>query len=64
MIKNERRKAQVAGQLRHVLTAGGVALVSLGVLTEGEAGQIVDAVVAIAGAASVLVGFVMSWRAK
>jgi len=52
------------GQIRHVLTAIGGVLIATGIMTEGESTEIINAVMAAAGAVSVAVGAVWSWRAK
>ena len=52
------------GQVRHILTAAGGVLIAAGVMTEGESAEIVNAVMAAAGAVSVAVGAVWSWRSK
>lgn len=53
-----------AGQIRHVLTAVGGVLVAMGAMSEDEAGQLVEALMTVAGFISVGIGMVWSWVAK
>lgn len=52
-------RAQVLGQIRHVVTALGGAFVGMGIITAGQNTAILDGV----GAAVVLIGMVWSWLA-
>ena len=61
-------QAKWAGQLRHFITAAGGVLVALGVARPGESTTLIETVnaffgsgLALAGAASIIGGNIMSW---
>lgn len=54
---------KIVGLIRHILTAAGVILVALGILTEDVFGQISEAIMTIVGALTTLISIIMSWTA-